>query len=97
MDNFFLVSEAAFNDIKEAGKWYEEQRVGLSFDFELCIEGAFEDIKNNPLAIQIKYQNVRVKYIRRFPYGIHYILDTNTIYILAVLHTSKNPKRWLKG
>lgn len=92
----FLISEAAFNDINEAGKWYERHKDGLSIDFEICLNGGFEDIKINPLAVQIKYQNVRVKYIRKFPYGIHFIIDKKIIYILAVFHTSKNPNKWTK-
>ena len=96
MEFSFLISEAAFNDIREAGKWYEKHRLGLSLDFELCLEGGFDDIRNNPIAVQVKYQNVRVKYIRRFPFGIHYIIDKDTIYILAIFHTSKNPKKWVK-
>ncbi len=34
-----LISEAAYEDIKEAFKWYEKHRTGLSLDFELCLEG----------------------------------------------------------
>jgi plasmid stabilization system protein ParE len=90
----FLISQAAYEDIKAACEWYEKHRVGLSHDFELCLEGGYEDIRNNPSAYQIKFKNVRVKYINRFPYGIHYILDKEVIYVLAVLHTSKNPKTW---
>src|SRR5690606_772001 len=92
----FFISEAAFIDIKEAGRWYENHRQGLALDFELCIEGGFEDIKYNPVGVQIKYRNVRVKYIRRFPYGIHYLIDKDVIYIIAVFHTCKNPKKWDK-
>lgn len=91
-----LISQAAYEDIKAASEWYENQRVGLSHDFELCLEGGYEDIKSNPSAYQARFKNVRVKYIKRFPYGIHYFIDENIIYVLAVLHTSKNPKTWTR-
>lgn len=32
----FVVSRAALNDIFDAIEWYEDQRQGLSIDFELC-------------------------------------------------------------
>jgi hypothetical protein len=54
MEFSFFISEAAFNDINEAGKWYEKHRLGLSLDFELCLEGGFEDIRNNPTGFQVK-------------------------------------------
>jgi len=90
-----FISEAAYEDIKEAYKWYEKYRIGLSLDFELCLEGGYEDIRNNPAVFQIKYKNIRVKYIQRFPYGIHYIVNNDVIYVLAVFHTSKNPIKWI--
>jgi hypothetical protein len=91
MINYDLViSRAALNDIE----WYEDQRQGLSIDFKLCIEEGYEDITNNPLGFQLKYKDVRIKYISRFPYGINYIIRNNMIYILCVFHTSKNPKNW---
>ena len=96
MEWIILTSEAAFEDIKEAKKWYEEQRIGLSFDFELCLDGGYDNIIENPEGFQIRYKNIRVCYIYRFPYGIHYILKENIIYVVGVFHTSKNPLKWLK-
>ena len=43
MKNSIFISAAAYEDIKEARKWYEEHRIGLSFDFDLCLEGGYED------------------------------------------------------
>ena len=94
MKNSIFISAAAYEDIKEARKWYEEHRIGLSFYFDLCLEGGYEDITTSPLAYEIKYQNVRVKYIQRFPYGIHYILEEGAVYVLGVFHTSKDPINW---
>lgn len=48
MTAYFLISDQAFFDILEAGRWYDEQRLGLSIDFELCLEAAYEDIKLQP-------------------------------------------------
>ena len=44
-------------------------------------------IKENPELFQRKYRHTRVRYIKGFPYGIHYILNEKIIEILAVLHT----------
>jgi len=89
-----LISSAAFEDIKEARNWYEEHRLGLSFDFDLCLEGGYEDIRKNPTNYQIKFKNIRVKYISRFPFGIHYFIEGDVVYVVGVFHTSKSPKRW---
>ncbi|WAC41723.1 type II toxin-antitoxin system RelE/ParE family toxin [Pedobacter sp. SL55] len=53
-------------------------------------------IAKNPLVYQIRYANIRVAFTDRFPYGIHYEYNEpeNEIIILAVFHTSINPKTW---
>ncbi|WP_264553281.1 hypothetical protein [Flavobacterium sp. N2038] len=46
-----FVKEALF-DIEDIVLWYEEQRVGLSYDFELCLEVGVDEISRNPDAFQ---------------------------------------------
>lgn len=96
MSRIILTSEAACQDIKNAKSWYEQQRVGLSFDFELCLESGYDDIQNKPEAFQVKYKSVRVRYIPRFPYGIHYIIGNDFIYVIAVFDTYESPLKWVK-
>ena len=33
-----VFTKEALLDIEDIGIWYEEQRIGLSYDFELCLE-----------------------------------------------------------
>ncbi len=90
-----FVKEALF-DIEEIVLWYEEQRIGLSYDFELCLEAGIDTISRNPNAFQKKYKNVKIIFISRFPYGIHYRFEKDEIIILGVFHTSRSPKNWSK-
>lgn len=46
------------------------------------------------MACQIKYRHTRVKYISKFPFGVHYQINENKVNVLAVLHTSQNPGIW---
>ncbi|PCE65988.1 type II toxin-antitoxin system RelE/ParE family toxin [Sediminicola luteus] len=88
------ISEAADSDITHAIAYYEHIRKGLSIDFELCLEEGYADILRTPLGYQYRYEEVRVKFIRRFPFGIHYLVEGTDIYVLSVFHTSQNPKKW---
>jgi len=54
-----LLSDETRLDIFEAFLWYEEQREGLGFDFELCLEGGLNEIQRNPFSFQIKYESNR--------------------------------------
>lgn len=96
MNYTLCIQDSAFIDIAEGVEYYDSQREGLSIDFELCLEEGYGDILSAPLAYQTKYSQVRIKYIRRFPYRIHYLVEADAIYIIAVFHTSKSPKNWFE-
>ena len=95
MNKIYFTNEALF-DIEAVVLWYEEQRIGLSYDFELCLEAGIEEVLRNPEAFQKKYKQVKIKFILRFPYGIHYIFIENEITVIGVFHTSRSPKNWSK-
>lgn len=88
------ISEAAELDIREAFLWYEEQKNSLGFTFEKHISKTFQNIQKNPLKIQIRYNQTRVIFLKKFPYGVHFNVLQNAIIIVAVFHTSQSPKRW---
>ena len=95
MYKIHFVKEALF-DIEDIVLWYEEQRMGLSYDFELCLEAGVDAILRNPDAFQKKYRNIKIRFISRFPYGIHYKFEKNEIVVIGVFHTSRSPKNWSK-
>lgn len=57
MNKINFTKESLF-DIEAVELWYEEQRIGLSYDFELCLEAGVE-------AFQKKYKNIKIKFISR--------------------------------
>lgn len=93
---FLMISSPAKNDFLEAVVWYEAKRVGLSIDFELCIEAGLFQIVSNPFLFQERYKNIRINFIDRFPYGIHYRIIENKIEVLGFFHTSRSPTNWLE-
>ncbi|OMQ12776.1 type II toxin-antitoxin system RelE/ParE family toxin [[Flexibacter] sp. ATCC 35103] len=95
MNKIRFVKEALF-DIENVVFWYEKQRIGLSYDFELCLEAGINTISRNPDLFQKKYKNIRMHFISRFPYGIHYRLEKDEIIVIGVFHTSRSPKNWSK-
>jgi hypothetical protein len=95
MKQIQFIKEALF-DIEEITLWYEDQREGLSFDFELCLEVGINEIQRTPSAFQKRYKQVKIRFINRFPFGIHYIINNEIITIVGVFHTSRSPSNWLK-
>jgi plasmid stabilization system protein ParE len=90
MHKISFTKEALF-DIEAIVLWYEEQRIGLSYDFELCLEVGVAEISRNP-----NYKSVKVRFISRFPFGIHYLIKENEVVVLGIFHTSRSPKNWSK-
>ena len=39
-------------------------------------------------------QNRKNKISEKFDFGIHYIFDQRTVYVLAVYHTKQNSDNW---
>lgn len=88
------IAEAAEADIRYAFLWYEAQKESLGNTFEKHISKAVDSIQDNPLKSQVKYGDTRVFFLKKFPFGIHFKVSANDILIVAVFHTSLNPKKW---
>ena len=91
-----VFTKDALLDLEDIVLWYEEQRKGLSFDFELCMEAGISEIIRSPDSFQKRYKNVKIRFISRFPFGIHYLMKNDEIIIVGVFHTSRTPKNWTK-
>ncbi|EHO15093.1 type II toxin-antitoxin system RelE/ParE family toxin [Myroides odoratimimus] len=83
----------AKSDITSAKLWYKDKLLSLEKRFVISIRKTINQITTNPLAFEVKYRDTRIAFTPTFPYGIHYHFNskTNTITILALLHTSLAP------
>jgi len=86
-----IIRPEAESDLADAHKWYEERSEGLGSDFLRSIEATIAFIKRYPKMYPKVYKNVRRALIRRFPYGIFYIISQKIV-VIAVLHARRDPK-----
>jgi len=89
-----LIQPEAESDLTEAYNWYEERIQGLGSDFLLNVEAAISSIQRNPETYPLIYKNVRRCLVRRFPFGIFYIIVADKIIVMSVFHTKRKPKKW---
>src|SRR5690606_7134807 len=89
-----FIADAARLDIIEAFDWYNEISSHLADSLETNIEASLNTIQHNPNLFQKRYKKIRIHFIKRFPYGIHYFLEGTTIRVIGFFHTSRDPKRW---
>lgn len=91
MNYRLIIKPLAQIDIEEAAVWYEQQKEGLGADFLEEIEDKFLIIEQNPNLFGVKHKQVHQAFLYRFPFSIHYIVETECIFVIAILHTNRNP------
>lgn len=89
-----ILRQEAERDLAEAYRWYNEKVPGLGSDFLAVVERALESIKENSSRFPVIYRNVRRALMRRFPYGIFFIVEGDVIVVLSVMHTARDPGKW---
>ncbi len=92
MNYQIIIRPEAENDIEETFSWYEEQSIGLGMEFIRCMDAAIDLITRTPEIYQKVYKEVRRALIRRFPYGLFYLIENDKIIILALLHAKRDPQ-----
>lgn len=89
------ISERAKFQLKESAKFYESRQSGLGKKFTKSVRKKIHFAVKNPLAAEIKYDNVHVTYLKIFPFSIHYLYDTDqsVVFVSAIFHTSQNQEK----
>ena len=87
-------SGRAVREIGEAFDWYEEQSKGLGSEFQLAFELQLKRLEQVPLLYTEIIPGVRRTLLPRFPYGVFYTVKNDLVYMLAVIHNARNPRRW---
>jgi toxin ParE1/3/4 len=90
----YLIRPEAEVDLNDAFLWYERQREGLGADFLLCFEESLQKVRRNPEIYPLVRRPVRRAWIRRFPYGLFYVVEQGVVAVLGVLHARRDPKCW---
>jgi toxin ParE1/3/4 len=96
MNGRLVIKPLAEKDITESYTWYNQEQEGLGDTFLEELEKSFDLIEMNPDLYQIRYKEVRMAKINRFPICLHYTIEGNTVFIHAVLSTSRDPQIWKK-
>ncbi len=89
-----VIKPLAEKDIVEIFAWYNQEKEGLGDTFLGQLEKTFEFIEQNAEQYQIRYKEVRMVKVNRFPICVHYTLEDGTVFIHAVLATRRDPSLW---
>ena len=87
---------AAHFEFKKAIEYYNSVRDGLGYEFVLEIDKGIKNIEKFDSAWQLLSAGIRRYLIKRFPYGIIYSKDKDTIIVLSIMCLHQKPEKWDK-
>lgn len=81
-------------DLVEASGWYEQQRLGLGHEFLDEFWAILGAIAERPASYPLVHRRTRRAVTHRFPFGVYYRIEDVGIVVVAVMHASRDPRRW---
>ena len=94
MAHTIIIRPEAENDIYKAFDWYEQQRAGLGKEFAQELSASMDRIMESPRLYSELYRGIRRALLKRFPFGVYYLLNDEKIIVLSVLHLAMDPAKW---
>lgn len=85
----------AQQELDDAVAWYNEQSVGLGFDFLDEVDRAVRRTVAFPMSCPEIEHGLRRCLLSRFPYGLIYgMIEDDSIVVVAVTHLHRLPRYW---
>ena len=85
----------AQRELDDAVAWYNEQVIGLGLEFLDELDRAVRRVLAFPLSYPEIEPGIRRCRLARFPYGLIYGVDDETVIIVAVAHLHRRPRYWI--
>jgi plasmid stabilization system protein ParE len=82
------------DEVDDAYLWYERQRGALGEEFLAEVQDTLDQIAGSPELAPTIYRDIRVRFVRRFPYGVYYRVEAARVFIVAIQHGKRSPRRW---
>ena len=81
-----IFQESAVLDFNVGISYYESINTNLSDKFREEVFDYLDSIKNFEKIFQVRYREIRIAPLKKFPYSIHYFTEKNRIVITAIKH-----------
>ena len=87
----------ASDELIEAQDWYEHEAPGLGPRFRAAVDAVIERMIDNPRLFPTIHKNVRRALLRRFPYALMFVIETDeSLTVISCFHGSRDPANWRK-
>ena len=85
----------AQRELDDAVAWYNEQTAGLGQEFLDELDRVVRRAVTFPMSCPEIEPGVRRCLLARFPYGLIYGVDGDTLVVVAVAHLHRAPRYWV--
>lgn len=84
-----VFTSSADGDLNKIKIWYDNISPILTDDLFSELSEEFKIIKKSPQIYQTRYREIRIAFLKRFEYGVHFIVEGKRIIILRILHNKQ--------
>lgn len=81
-------------DLESAARWHEERREGLGSRLLDEVLRTIALIAENPQSYPRVHGEIRRAVTHRFPFGVFYLMESDGMVVVAIMHASRDPARW---
>ncbi|MEI6150787.1 MAG: type II toxin-antitoxin system RelE/ParE family toxin [bacterium] len=84
----------AERELQDAFEWYENQVPGLGAELIVEVDRSVRLVMQYPETCADLGEGIRRMLVNRFPYGVWYAVEGDTIVVYAIAHLHRKPRRY---
>lgn len=96
MEKRLILHPEAEKELSESYDWHNANRENSGEQFLNQVNIRLKEILQRPESRSADEDGIRWTGIAKFPYHIFYLFKPQTVWILAIWHTSRKPDDWRK-
>jgi toxin ParE1/3/4 len=89
-----LLEPEAEAEFLEAGRWYAARNPAIADAFRSSVQRTLEAVERAPRQFPIALRDIRKALVQRFPYVVYYVVLSDVISVIAIIHGRRDPRRW---
>ena len=89
-----LVHPEAEEELRSSAEFYESRATGLGARFLDEIEKGYLAISESPLTWPGLSSDIRRYQLKKFPFGLLYLIREDHVFVVAVMHLYRQPDYW---
>lgn len=89
------ITPEAQADLADGREWYEAASPGLGDAFIEEVESSIRAAADWPKAAALVDDEIRRALVARFPYGVYYVIEEETLVVLGCVHVRRHPRVWM--